>query len=94
MSAHPFIKHALTKSKGIDNNATFAPVIQFDTLRLIVSLTRYLSLDTDSVHIKSAFLNVDRIEETCIIDSPGIVLDHMILGLGKAIYCIQQSSLP
>lgn len=63
-----FIKHALTKSEGIDNNATFAPVTRCDMLRLIIALTTYLSLDTDPVYIKSAFMNVDHVEEIGIMN--------------------------
>ena len=37
-------------------------------LRLIIALTTYLSLDTDPVYIKSAFMNVDHVEEIGIMN--------------------------
>ena len=67
--------------EGFDYDETFALVTRCDYLHLIIALAIQLSLDTDPLEIKSAFLNGDLVEEICMVPPPGIGLDGKILRL-------------
>ena len=67
--------------------------MRYDSLHPINALATYLSLDTDQLHIKSAFLNGDLVEEICMVPAPGIGLNGKIVGLDKALYGLKQAPL-
>ena len=52
-----------------------------------------LGLDTDQLHINSAFLNGDLLEEIWMVGPPGIGLDGIIPRLYKALSGLQQALL-
>jgi len=49
--------------EGLDYDETFAPVMRYDSLYLIIALALHLGLDMSLADIKSAFLNRDLNEE-------------------------------
>ena len=48
--------------EGLNYDETFAPLMQYDSLRLIISLATHRARNTDGLHIKSAILNRDLVE--------------------------------
>ena len=72
---------------------TFAAVMRYYCLRLLIALGIDLDLDTDQLDIQSAFLNRDLVQEIWIVPLPGIGLDGMILRLDKALYVLKQAPL-
>ena len=70
--------------EGLDYDETFAPVTQYDSLRLTIDITTHLGLDTDQLSIKSEFLNADLVEEIWMVHLLAIGLDGKILRLYKA----------
>ena len=79
--------------KGLDYDETFAPVIRYDSLRLIIALALHLGLDMSQADIKSAFLNGDLNKEAWIMPPPGIGLDGKVLRLLKSLYGLKQAPL-
>jgi len=79
--------------KGLDYDETFAPVIRYDSLRLIIALALHLGLDMSQADIKSAFLNGDLNKEAWIMPPPGIGLDGKVLRLLKSLYGLKQALL-
>ena len=67
--------------------------MRYDSLHVIIALATHLSLATDDLDIKSAFLNADLVAEIWIIPPPGIGLNAKILGLDKALYGLKQAPL-
>ena len=78
---------------GIDYTETFAPVMRYDSLHLILALAAQLGLSLWQADIKTAFLNGDLKEEIWMLPPPGISLDGMALRLHKALYGLKQAPL-
>ena len=79
--------------KALNYDKTFAPVMRYASLRLIIALATYLELYTDQLDINSAFLNEDLLEKIRMVRPPGIGLDAIILRLNKALYGLKQAPL-
>ena len=83
-----------SQMQGIDYGETFASVTLYNSRCCIIALATNLGLDTDQLDIKCAFLNVDLVEQSWLIDLPGIGLDAKILAVDEARYGTKQEPLP
>jgi len=79
--------------EGRDYDETFAPVMRYDALRLIIALALHLGLDMSPADIKSAFLNGDLNKEVWMMPPPSIGLDEKVLHLLKSLYGLKQAPL-
>jgi hypothetical protein len=77
--------------QGIDYFDTFAPVMAYRTLRVILSLAAMMDLEIKQVDIVTAFLHAD-VKEDIYMELPdGYEKDDKVMKLKKAIYGIKQA---
>lgn len=79
---------------GLDYDETFAPVVKWSTIRLIVALAAVLNWSICHMDVVTAFLN-GTIKETIFMQQPpGFVADHqkhLVCRLRKSLYGLKQS---
>jgi len=76
---------------GVDYFETFAPVMAYRTLRVLLSLAASLNLEIKQFDIVTAFLHAP-VKEEIYMDLPdGYSVDDMVAKLHKAIYGIKQA---
>ena len=78
---------------GIDYEETFAPVIRYDSLRLIIALAVNLGLVLEQLDIKTVFVNGKLKKEIWMTPPSGIGLDGEVLLPKKALYGLKQTLL-
>ena len=82
------VAKGFTQREGIDYGETFAPVVRYSTLRLLVGLAVKLDLKITHLDVKTAFLN-GMLEENVFMRQPeGFVLkgfEDKVCKLKKAI---------
>ena len=67
------VARGFTQKAGIDFTETFAPVVCFNTLRVLLAITAMEDLELDQVDFKSAYLNGE-IEEEVYIELSELIL--------------------
>jgi transposase InsO family protein len=77
---------------GIDYHDTFAPVMKYKSLRIMLALSLYQNTCMEQLDVKTAFLNA-QVEEDIYIDIPeGMNVDTShVLKLNRALYGIKQA---
>ena len=88
------VAKGFTQTKGIDYNATFAPVVKFNTLRILLSLAAYHDWNLHNMDFVTAFLNGDLDEEIYMEQPEGFVVpgqEHRVVKLKKALYGLKQA---
>ena len=79
---------------GIDYEETFAPVVKFITLRLLLALCAFYDWECDHIDFDTAFLNGILQEIVYMFQPPGFVskaFPNRVLRLIKTIYGLKQS---
>ena len=80
--------------EGLDYTETFAPVIKFTTIRLLLALVAYFDLELHQMDVVNAFLNGD-LEEDIYMEQPEGCIDKdksdSVCKLLKAIYGLKQA---
>ena len=77
--------------EGVDYFETFAPVVQWATVRLLLILSIHLNGSTMQVDYTSAFLHAD-IEDKVYVEMPRGYKDQgKVLKLNKSVYGLKQS---
>ncbi|MGZ4851256.1 MAG: reverse transcriptase domain-containing protein, partial [Candidatus Bathyarchaeia archaeon] len=80
-----------TQREGIDYNETFAPVLQYKSLRVILSIVANLDLEFKQLDIKTAFLYAQVTENIQIVVPQGFSEAGKVKKLMKALYGIKQA---
>ncbi|KAJ0522114.1 putative RNA-directed DNA polymerase [Helianthus annuus] len=79
---------------GIDYQEVFAPVVRFDTVRLVLALAVHFEWHLHQMDVKTAFLN-GKLTENVYIEQPiGYVKkgeEHKVCQLKKALYGLKQA---
>ena len=79
-----------TQKAGIDFTETFAPVVRFNTLRVLLTITALEDLELSQLDFKSAYLNGE-IEEEVYMELPDRYKErNKVRRLNKAIYGTRQ----
>ncbi|KAL8101792.1 hypothetical protein AgCh_033621 [Apium graveolens] len=84
-----------TQQAGVDYTEVFAPVARWDTIRLIIALAANQGWIVHQLHVKSAFLYGEIIEEVYLEQPRGYEVqgqEHKVYKLKKAIYGLRQAS--
>lgn len=82
------------QKEGIDFTETFAPVVKFNSLRMLLALAAKYDLEIDQCDFVTAFLNGDLTEEIYIEQPEGYVQkgqEHKVLRLRKSLYGLKQA---
>jgi hypothetical protein len=72
--AHVVAK-GFTQTEGINYDETFAPVVKFTTIQLLLTISAHLDLEIHQVDIKTAFLNGELTEEIYLKPPQGANVD-------------------
>lgn len=79
---------------GVDYNETYAPVVKFTTLRIVLAVAAYLDLEMLQVNIRTAYLYGDVEEELNMKQPEGYAVkgkENLVCRLQKSIYDLKQS---
>ena len=80
---------------GIDYGETFAPVLKYKSLRIILSMAAIYGLELQQLDIKTAFLNAEVTENIYVELPEGINIkdksENTVLKLNRALYGIKQA---
>jgi hypothetical protein len=78
---------------GIDYTETFAPVVKFKSIKMVLSLVSLFNLELKQLDFETAFLNAE-LTETVYMEQPDGFSNgkpHMVWKLLKALYGLKQS---
>ncbi|KAJ3531725.1 hypothetical protein NM688_g7534 [Phlebia brevispora] len=82
-----------TQVQGLDYNETFAPVVKFDSIRVLLAIAAKYNLEIHQMDVKSAFLNADLEEEIYMECPEGFNSDiETVWRLFKSLYGLKQAS--
>jgi Reverse transcriptase (RNA-dependent DNA polymerase) len=90
-----FFAKGYRQIQGIDYQESFAPVVRYDSLRVIITIAAERDLELYQLDVKTAFLNGVIDEEIYIAQPEGYVetgREHEVCRLNKSIYGIKQAS--
>lgn len=86
------VAKGFTQREGVDFKETFSPVVRYDTVRVLLSLSCQLDLDITQFDIKNAFLNGDLEEETFMTQPDGFKKEPgKVCRLLKSLYGLKQA---
>jgi len=82
------------QKEGIDYKETFAPVVRYDSVRVLLALATIYDLDIKQFDVKTAFLYGELLEEVFMKQPEGFISDDpsLVCKLIKSLYGLKQSS--
>jgi hypothetical protein len=83
------VARGFTQRPGIDYDETYAPVVKFTTLRLILAIAAYQDMEIHQMDVKTAFLNGKIDTEIYMKLPPGV--QGTYVKLKRSIYGLKQS---
>jgi hypothetical protein len=85
------VAQGFSQREGIDYNETFAPVVRYKTLRILMVIAANLNLELHQLDVETAFLNAS-IKELVYMKQPkGYEKGNLVCKLNKTIYGIKQA---
>ena len=81
-----------SQQPGVDYEETYAPVVRYTSIRLLMALGAKYDLDIDQMDVTTAFLHPDLDEEIYMELPEGYKLNGDICQLKKSIYGLKQAS--
>ena len=87
------VAQGFTQVEGIDYEETFAPVVKWPSIRILLALAADLDLEVDHMDVVTAFLNGVLKEEVYLEPPEGYQTSRpgMVLRLRKSLYGLKQS---
>ena len=89
------VAQGFSQRAGIDYSDTFSPVVRFEAIRTILSLSAKLNLKVHQMDVSSAFLHSD-LDENILLRQPENFVEkgneNMVCLLEKSLYGLKQSS--
>ena len=83
-----------SQRQGIDFDEVFAPVVRFESIRILITIAAQEGWTLHHLDVKSAFLNGEIEEELYVKQPEGFVVagkEHWVLRLRKALYGLKQA---
>lgn len=90
-----FFAKGYRQIKGIDFQESFAPVVRYDSLRVLMAIAAMQDLELVQLDVATAFLNGDIDEEIYITQPEGYIIpgrETEVCKLNKSLYGIRQAS--
>jgi len=85
------VAQGFAQREGIDYNETFAPVVRYKTLRILMVIAANLNLELHQLDVETAFLNAS-IKEVVYMKQPkGYEKGNLVCKLNRTIYGIKQA---
>ena len=81
-----------SRKPGIDFEETYAPVVRYASIRLLIALAAEFDLDIDQMDVLTAFLHPELEEEIYMQLPTGHKLNGKICRLNKSMYGLKQAS--
>lgn len=95
MAKGRLVARGFQQVEGLDYSETFAPVIKFTTIRVLLALVAHFDLELHQMDVVTAFLNGD-LDEDIYMEQPEGCIDRSkrdyVCKLLKAIYGLKQAS--
>ena len=88
------VAQGFSQTEGLDYRETFAPVIRFSTIRLLLALAAHYDWEIEQMDVKTAFLYGDLDVEIYMKQPEGYTVtgqEHKVLRLKKTLYGLKQS---
>jgi hypothetical protein len=88
------VVRGFSQKEGVDFNETFAPVIRFESVRVLLAIATEFNLEIDQCDVKTAFLNGDLTEEIYMEQPEGYEVkgkEHLVCRLKKSLYGLKQA---
>lgn len=89
------VAKGFSQREGIDYLETFAPVVRYESVRVLLSIAAKENLEISKFDVKTAFLNGDLQEEIYMELPPGIEVDqyppNTVCKLQRSLYGLKQS---
>lgn len=89
------VAKGFTQCYGIDYNETFSPVLKYNSLRTILSITVHHNLEISLLYVKTAFLYRELNEQVFMEQPKGFLLpgkEHHVYLLKISLYGLKQAS--
>lgn len=86
------VARGFTQIPGEDYDEIFAPVVRYESLRLLLALCAHFGWTARQLDVKSAFLYGILSEEIYMHPLPGYEKDGMVWKLGRCLYGLKQSA--
>jgi hypothetical protein len=86
------VAKGFTQIKGLDYDETFAPIVKFTSICILLAITAHNDLEIHQIDIKTAFLNGEIKEEIYLEPPPGANVNKaLIWRLLKPLYGLKQA---
>ncbi|UYV79065.1 hypothetical protein LAZ67_17000981, partial [Cordylochernes scorpioides] len=87
------VAKGFSQRRGIDYKETFAPVVRYDSVRVLLALATVMDMEIMQFDIKTAFLNGDLDEDIFMQIPEGIEVENknLVCKLKKSLYGLKQS---
>lgn len=88
------VAKGFTQREGIDYSDTFAPVVRYESIRVLLALAAKNDLEMAKFDVKTAFLNGDIEEDLYMIQPQGFVSEEhpdLVCRLKRSLYGLKQS---
>ena len=88
------VARGFEQKDGVDFLETFAPVVRWETIRILIAIAVHLQWPIHQLDVLTAFLNGLLKEDVYMYQPPGFVVagaEHLVCKLHKALYGLKQS---
>lgn len=88
------VARGFEQTHGVDCFDTFAPVVRWETIRILLAIATHLNWPIHQLDVLTAFLNGILTEEVYMHQPPGFIrkgAEHLVCRLHKSLYGLRQS---
>jgi hypothetical protein len=86
------VAKGFTQIEGLNYNETFAPIVIYTSIHILLAITTYNDLEICQIDIKTTFLNSELKEEIYLKPPPGANIDKaLVWHLLKPLYGLKQA---